>query len=110
MQIVNRMYSSDWGLYKGCVAYEHFYKKKIFVFKDVSPKRLKERNVISKWSHYKVQYVSNAQLLEMDYFDDIKAVVFDGKLGTGYSTPSSSGSYLFCKRKDGPEPTPRARR
>lgn len=110
MQIVNRMYSSNWGLYKGCVAYEHFYKKKIFVFKDVSPKRLKERNVISKWGDYKVQYVSNAQLLEMDYFDDIKAVVFDGKLGTGYSTPSSAGSYLFCKRKDGPEPKPRARR
>jgi len=107
MQLNNDNYSTRFGLYNGCVAYEDFYKKKLFVFKDVSPKRLKVRNKIHKYGHYKVQYVSNAQLLEMDYFEEIKAVVFGGKLGTRYTTRSSSGSYFFCKRKDGPEPTPR---
>lgn len=110
MQLNNDNYRTRFGLYNGCVAYEDFYKKRIFVFKDVSPKRLKVGTKISKWGNYKVQYVSNAQLLEMDYFEEIKAVVFDGKLGTHYRTLCSSGSYFFCKRKDGPEPTPRARR
>jgi len=100
------MYSSDWGLYKGCVAYQHFYKKKIFVFKDVSPKRLKERNVISKWSHYKVQYVSNAQLLKMDYFHDIKAVVFDGKLGTDTAPLLPQVHTFFASAKMGLNPHP----
>lgn len=109
MQIQNERYSSHWGLYKGCLAYEHSGHKTLYVFKDVSPKRLKVRMNIGKWRHYKVQYVSNAQLLEMDYFEDIKAVVFGGKLGTRFTTPCSSGSYFFCKRKDGPEPTPRVR-
>jgi hypothetical protein len=110
MQLNNDNYGTRFGLYNGCVAYEDFYKKTFFVFKDVSPKRLKVRNVLSKWCHYKVQYVSNAQLLEMDYFEDVKAVVFGGKLGTRYSTHCSSGSYFFCKRKGGPEPTPRLKR
>ena len=35
----------------------------------------------------------------MDYMNEIKDCVFDGKLGTRYTTRSSCGSYHWCLRQ-----------
>jgi hypothetical protein len=52
-------------------------------------------------------FVTNKQLLSMDYLNEIKDCVFDGKLGTRYSTRSSSGSYHWCLRQGGQIPVAR---
>lgn len=92
--------SYNYGLFNNKPAYKNHYTKVIYVFKDISAKRVKTYNNFSsdtKW--YKIVYVTNAQLLSMDYLDEIKDCVFDGKLGTRYSTTGSCGSYHFCLRQ-----------
>ena len=99
--------SYAYGLYNNKPAYKNHYKQVIYVFKDISPKRIQTNNNFSsqsKW--YKVVFVTNKQLLSMDYLDEIKDCVFDGKLGTRYNTKSSCGSYHFCLRENGETPLP----
>jgi hypothetical protein len=43
----------------------------------------------------------------MDYLDEIKDCVFDGKLGTRYKTRGSCGSYHWCLRQGGEIPLAR---
>ena len=75
MQIVNPKYFGKWGLYKGCVATER--QGTIYVFKDVSPKRIKNPEKIRKCSSDKVKYLTNRQLAKEYGFDELKAVVFN---------------------------------
>lgn len=99
----------NFGLYNNKPAYQNMYKSIIYVFKDISFKRIKTGRIFNKKNSkdYKIIFVSNKQLLHMDCFDEIKNCVFDGKLGTRYSTNMSSGSYFFCLKKDGPNPIPK---
>jgi hypothetical protein len=110
MTIDNTGFLGDYhyGLYNNKPAYKDIYKKIIYVFKDISAKRINTRNNFnseSKW--YKIMFVTNKQLLSMDYLNEIKDCVFDGKLGTRYSTRSSSGSYHWCLRQGGQIPVAR---
>jgi hypothetical protein len=102
MTINNINFSGDYhyGLYNNKPAYKDFYKEVIYVFKDISAKRVKTTNNFdSESKFYKIVFVTNKQLLSMDSFDEIKDCVFDGKLGTRYSTRSSSGRYHWCLRQ-----------
>jgi hypothetical protein len=110
MTIDNTDFKSNYqyGLYYNKPAYKDYYKKIIYVFKDISAKRINTRNNFnseSKW--YKIVFVTNKQLLSMDYLDEIKDCVFDGKLGTRYKTKGSSGSYHWCLRQGGEIPLAR---
>jgi len=99
--------SYSYGLYNGKPAYEDYYRKTIYVFKDISPKRIKTNNVIHPNNRFKVVFVSNKQLLSMDYMHEIKNCVFDGKLGTSYRTKNSYGPYFHCLRDNGEIPKAR---
>jgi len=103
----NSSRSFYYGLYNGRPAFEDYYRKVIYVFKDISPKRIKTNNIIHPNNRFKVIFVSNKQLLSMDYMDEIKSCVFDGKLGTRYRTKGSSGPYFHCLRKNGEKPKAR---
>jgi hypothetical protein len=107
--IINNTNSNySYGLYNNKPAYKDYYKKVIYVFKDISAKRVKTNNNFNgdnKW--YKIMFVTNKQLLSMNYLPEIKDCVFDGKLGTGYRTECSSGSYHWCLRQGGEMPMPR---
>ena len=110
MKINNKDYSGNYnyGLFNNKPAYKDSYKKIIYVFTDISAKRVETSNDFSsyiKW--YKVVFVTNKQLAAMDYLDEIKDCVFDGKLGTNYRTKNSCGSYHWCLRKNGDVPVPR---
>lgn len=76
MQIVNPKYFGKWGLYKGRVATER--EDTIYVFKDVSPKRIKNPEEITR-CYQKVKYLTNRQLAKEYGFDELKAVVFNKK-------------------------------
>jgi hypothetical protein len=109
MKISNKNYSGNYnyGLFNGKPAYNNSYKKIIYVFTDISAKRVETSNDFSSYTKWcKVMFVTNKQLASMDYFDEIKNCVFDGKLGTRYRIKSSSGSYHFCLRKNGTIPLP----
>jgi hypothetical protein len=87
MQIVNPKYFGEWGLYKGRVAIakddwnkeKKIFERIIYVFKDVSPKRIKNPEKIVKCSFHKVKYLTNQQLAKEYGFDELKAVVFNKK-------------------------------
>jgi hypothetical protein len=110
MFIDNRNFASgnyNYGLYNNKPAYYDSYRKIIYVFKDISSKRIKTNNNFSSYNRWnKIVFVTNKQLLSIDYMSEIKDCVFDGKLGTRYSTRSSCGSYHWC-RKEGNIPMPR---
>jgi hypothetical protein len=110
MTIDNTDFTNNYhyGLYYNKPAYKDYYEKIIYVFKDISAKRINTRNNFnseSKW--YKIVFVTNKQLLSMDYLDEIKDCVFDGKLGTRYKTKGSCGSYHWCLRQGGEIPLAR---
>jgi hypothetical protein len=109
MTIDNTDFSNyHYGLYYNKPAYKDYYKKIIYVFKDISAKRINtSNNFNSEYKWYKIVFVTNKQLLSMDYLDEIKDCVFDGKLGTRYKTKSSCGSYHFCLRQGGEIPLAR---
>jgi len=110
MTIDNTNFSGNYqyGLYYNKPAYKDYYKKIIYVFKDISAKRINTgNNFNSEFKWYKIVFVTNKQLLSMDYFNEIKDCVFDGKLGTRYHTRSSSGSYHWCLRQGSDKPLAR---
>jgi hypothetical protein len=98
------------ALYNGCLALEK--RGILYVFKDISPKRLvRYRNISLHWctirkGNLKVRYVSNKELLDMPYyFAEIKELVLDGKLGTRFKSTGRLGSYFHCLQ-DGSKPIP----
>jgi len=96
-----------YGLYNNKPAYQDYYNKTIYVFKDISAKRIKTGNDFSRDNRYcKIVFVTNKQLLSMDYMEQVKNCVFDGKLGTQYRTDGCYGSYHFCLRKYDKKPVP----
>ena len=110
MTIENGVFSDsyNYGLFNNKPAYRDFYKMVIYVFKDISAKRIKTEREFNNYNNsYKIVFVTNKQLLAMDYIDEIKDCVFDGKLGTRYKTRSSSGSYHWCLRQGGEIPVAR---
>jgi hypothetical protein len=110
MKISNKDYlgNYNYGLYNNKPAYRNSYKNIIYVFKDISTKRVETSNDFSQYNKFcKVVFVTNKQLASMDYFEEIKDCVFDGKLGTRYRTKGSCGSYHFCLRTNGETPLPR---
>jgi len=82
-------------IHNGCVVYVHNYKT-LYVFKDVSPKRVTRSN---RWNSVKMPgfkkmktvYVSNEQLKDPTFLpnlwaaETIRNIVFGGKLGTKYT-------------------------
>lgn len=95
-----------YGTYKGRIAIQNGNKDTIYVFKDISLKRMNTDHY-NVWGHkfykyngMKVVYVSNKQLKtwtsDMGYIADIRAIVMDRKAGTRYRTKNSCGPYLFC--------------
>ena len=101
----SRSVSYYYGLYNNKPAYKSFYDSIIYVFKDISAKRVKTGNDFTRDNkRYKIVFVTNKQLLAMDYFDEVKSCVFDGKLGTRYQSKSSMGSYHWCLRAGGDKP------
>jgi len=110
MTIDNTNFKSyyQYGLYYNKPAYKDHYKKIIYVFKDISGKRINtSNNFNSEFKWYKIVFVTNKQLLAMDYMSEIKDCVFDGKLGTRYTTKGSSGGYHWCLRQGGEIPVAR---
>ena len=110
MNINNKDFSGNYsyGLFNNKPAYKDMYKNTIYVFKDISAKRIITDHDFSgytKWN--KIVFVTNKQLLSMDYMSEIKDCVFDGKLGTRYQTKSSCGSYHFCLHQEGEIPIAR---
>ena len=95
-----------YGIYKGRIAVKNGSKDTIYVFKDISLKRMNTEHQdvwgyeFHKHKGLKVVYVSNKQLKtwtrDKGYVADIRAIVMDRKAGTRYSTKNSCGSYLFC--------------
>lgn len=110
MTIENGVFSDsyNYGLFNNKPAYRDSYKMVIYVFKDISAKRIKTQREFNNYGNsYKIVFVTNKQLLAMDYIDEIKDCVFDGKLGTRYTTRRSSGSYHWCLRQGGEIPVAR---
>jgi len=105
--IINTDYNINYnyGLYYNKPAYKDFYNQVIYVFKDISAKRINTKNNFNSDSKlYKIVFVTNKRLLSMDYFNEIKDCVFDGKIGTRYATKCCIGSYHFCLRQGGELP------
>jgi hypothetical protein len=95
-----------YGLYNNKPAYKDSYKRIIYVFKDVSSKRFKtDNNFTRDKAYYKIVFVTNKQLLAMNYFVEVKNCVFDGKIGTRYRSESAMGPYFWCFRQGGEKPT-----
>ena len=106
-------YFSDYGVINGKLAKKYVdqrngeYKRIFFIFTKVSAKRIltprfKENN-ISKLSnsHFKVILVNNKALMDLNHeyahaFNDVRELVFDGKLGQRYNGSSSAGPYFHC--------------
>ena len=101
----SRSASYYYGLCDNKPAYKDFYKHIIYVFKDISAKRFKTGNDFSRdKAYYKVVFVTNKQLLAMNYFAEVKNCVFDGKLGTRYKSKSAMGPYHWCLREGDAKP------
>ena len=112
MLIENKSFSSSYlyGLFNNKPAYKDYYKKIIYVFKDISSKRIKTNNNFTRENkYYKIVFLTNTQLLSIDYFSEIKDCIFDGKLGTKYHTNSSCGPYHWCLRQNEEKPKVRKR-
>lgn len=96
----------SYGLFNGKPAYRNYYNKTIYIFKDISAKRIKTKNDFTGTRGYKIVFVTNKQLMSIEGFNEIKDCVFDGKLGTRYSTKGCRGSYHWCFEIDGNKPIP----
>lgn len=101
-----------------CLAYDDW--KIVYVFTDISYKRYKKGEYDFKFrmgnykdikGNAKVVFVTNKQLMDfsMPYADkgfiqEVRNLVFDGKIGTRYKSRSkschSSGTYFSCLRSD----------
>jgi hypothetical protein len=91
-----------YGTYKGRIAVSNGNRDTLYVFKDISLKRMDVENysTFRKCKGVRIIYVSNKQLKtwtsSMGYIADIRAIVMDRKAGTTYKSKYKSGSYLFC--------------
>jgi len=81
------------------------YKQYLFVFVDMSSKRLSKKDEINTRWVDKVIFITNKQLMDENnqWFDygfsaDIRQLI-DSKAGTRYRTISRSGSYQHCLGK-----------
>lgn len=97
----------NYGLFNGKPAYRSYFNNTIYVFKDVSSKRIKHRNnFTSLKNRYKIVFVTNKKLLDIQDFCELKDCVFDGKLGTKYYVKGVIGTYHWCVNVKKEKPIP----
>tara|TARA_R110002153_G_scaffold60505_6_gene163962 strand:+ start:480 stop:860 length:381 start_codon:yes stop_codon:yes gene_type:complete len=106
-------YHSDYGVINSKLAMRYVdrrggdYKRIFFIFTNVSPKRIltpnfKENNILGLANGLiKVILVNNKALMDFNHeyahaFNDVRELVFDGKLGQRYNGSSSAGPYFHC--------------
>ena len=106
-------YFSDYGVINSKLAMKYTdrrggdYKRIFFIFTKVSAKRIltpkfKENNILGLSNRpIKVILVNNKALMDFNHeyahaFNDVRELVFDGKLGQRYNGSSSAGSYFHC--------------
>ena len=89
-------------VYRGRIAVLNGNNDTLYVFKDISLKRMdrEDYSTFHKRKGIRIVYVSNKQLKtwtsDMGYVAGIRAIVMDRKAGTTYKSKYNSGSYLFC--------------
>jgi hypothetical protein len=109
--------------FNNCLAYEQYDGEKgihtYIVFTDISYRRFKaskgswkdELEPVRRGKYRKILFMTNKQLMDMthplaDYhfMKDVRALVFDAKLGTRYEATrqysTSTGSYFWCLSSD----------
>jgi|LakMenEpi03Aug12_release.lakeMendotaPanAssembly.Ray.scaffolds.fasta_scaffold778983_1 hypothetical protein len=109
--------------FNNCLAYEQYDDEKgvytYIVFTDISYRRFKASNrswkdelqPVRRGKYHKILFMTNKQLMDMthplaDYhfMKDVRALVFDAKLGTRYEAKrqrsTSTGSYFWCLSSD----------
>ena len=114
MKLKQENFSSKWGILNNRIALNYTDRRNgqrkniLFVFTEVSAKRITNPHYrISKMNktsneNYKVILVNNKALMDFNheyahaYFDDIRELVFDGKLGQSFETRSEEGHLRSC--------------
>lgn len=102
MKVSNLHSPYNYKVYKGRIAVLNGNRDTLFVFKDISLKRMDVEyySTFHKRKGVRIIYVSNEQLKtwtsSMGYIADIRAIIMDRKAGTTYKSKYKSGSYLFC--------------
>jgi hypothetical protein len=109
--------------FNNCLAYEQYDSERrvhtYIVFTDISYRRFKASDSlwkdklqpVHKGKYRKILFMTNKQLMDMthplaDYhfMKDVRALVFDAKLGTRYEAKrqcsTSTGSYFWCLSSD----------
>lgn len=106
-------YHSDYGVINSKLAMRYVdrrgggYKRIFFIFTNVSPKRIltpnfKENNILGLSNRLiKVILVNNKALMDFNHeyahaFNDVRELVFDGKLGQRFETRSEEGHLRSC--------------
>lgn len=103
--------SYNYASYKGRLArtqnvrIKDVHKTYLFVFVDMSSKRLSRKNEMNTRWVDKIIFITNKQLMdennqwfEYGFSSDVRQLI-DSKAGTRYTTRSSSGFYQHCRRK-----------